>query len=210
MHRYTAPYATFIARPDCNPSSFQARSSSRSSTGSTRSSTRPSSGILWARSGQRNLHDSNKRSSRGRSSLSNSSSPSSRSTSSRTSGSSKLASSSKARSSSSSSSSSLLSRRSTQETFLRRSVATWRLSRTSGLRAFHRLAMISHHHSVIKARIPSIDQWHVVGSRREAIGIPSEVQTVRQVPVTCNQLTATTFDTTLPSDKLVLTITLRR
>ena len=183
MHRYTAPYATFIARPDCNPSSFQARSSSRSSTGSTRSSTRPSSGILWARSGQRNLHDSNKRSSRGRSSRSNSSSPSSRSTSSRTSGSSKLASSSsKARSSSSSSSSSLLSKRSTQETFLRRSVATWRLSRTSGLRAFHRLAMNSHHHSVIKARIPSIDHWTLLVPAARRLAFPAKCKLCDRSP----------------------------
>ena len=182
MHRYTAPYATFIARPDCNPSSFQARSSSRSSTGSTRSSTRPSSGILWARSGQHNLHDSNKRSSRGRSSHSNSSSPSSRSTSSRTSGSSKLASSSKARSSSSSSSSSLLNKRSTQETFLRRSVATWRLSRTSGLRAFHRLAVISHHHSVIKARIPSIDHWTLLVPAARRLAFPAKCKLCDRSP----------------------------
>ena len=182
MHRYTAPYATFIARPDCNPSSFQARSSSRSSTGSTRSSTRPSSAILWERSGQHNLLDSNKRSSRGRSSLSNSSSPSSRSTSSRTSGSSKLASSSKARSSSSSSSSSLLSRRSTPETFLRRSVATWRLSRTSGLRAFHRLATISHHHSVIKARIPSIDHWTLLVPAARRLAFPAKCKLCDRSP----------------------------
>ena len=183
MHRYTAPYATFIARPDCNPSSFQARSSSRSSTGSTRSSTRPSSGILWARSGQRNLHDSNKCSSRGRSSRSNnSSSPSSRSTSSRSSGSSKLDSSSKARSSSSSSSGSLLSRRSTQETFLRRSVATWRLSRTSGLRAFHRLAMISHHHSVIKARIPSTDHWTLLVPAARRLAFPAKCKLCDRSP----------------------------
>ena len=183
MHRYTAPYATFIARPDCNPSSFQARSSSRSSTGSTRSSTRPSSGILWARSGQHNLHDSNKRSSRGRSSRSNSSSsPSSRSTSNRTSGSSKLASSSKARSSSSSSSSSLLSRQSTQETFLRRSVATWRLSRTSGLRAFHRFATNSHHHSVIKARIPSIDHWTLLVPAARRLAFPAKCKLCDRSP----------------------------
>ena len=182
MHRYTAPYATFIARPDCNPSSFQARSSSRSSTGSTRSSTRPSSGILWARSGQHNLHDSNKRSSRGRSSHFNSSSLSSRSTSSRTSGSSKLAFSSKARSSSSSSSSSLLSRQSTQETFLRRSVATWRLSRTSGLRAFHRLATISHHHSVIKARIPSIDHWTLLVPAARRLAFPAKCKLCDRSP----------------------------